>query len=409
MKIQSNCRICDTRLPDPYLKLGKTPLANSYIAAAETLNESYYDLEVGFCPNCCLSQLSVVVPEELMFKHYLYVSSTTNTFRAHCKELSISALSSLHENVIPKVLDIGSNDGCLLSYFRENGHQVIGVDPAENLAAEANARGIKTINTFWGTEAADMVLASVGQPTVVTATNVLAHVDQVHNFLSCVDRVLNDAGIFVFEVPYLVDLVQKCEFDTIYHEHLSYFLVKPLSYALESHNFHIIDVQHRPIHGGTIRVFVAKKTSNYEPSGAVRDFLSTEEELGFHDKAIYTSFAHTVDDNKCQMLALVRKILDSGKTIAGYGAAAKGNTLLNYYGIDNKQIKYICDDNPKKHSHLTPGTHIPIVDPAILKTEPCDFLLLLAWNFANEIMERTHDLQKAGGHYILPVPNPCIL
>lgn len=408
MKIKSHCRVCNTVLPAPYLDLGETPLANSYITVDEIPGETRYELAVTLCENCHLSQLTVVVPPELMFKHYLYVSSTTHTFRKHCEELAHNALSTLLGNSAPKVLDIGSNDGCLLSHFREQGAQVIGVDPAENLAAEANEKGIKTINNFWGAQAAEAVSNAVGKLDIVTATNVFAHVDSVHDFLTCVARVLSDNGLFVFEVPYLVDLIQKCEFDTIYHEHLSYFLVKPLQQAVEAHGLRIIDVRHRPIHGGTIRAFVAKQSSAYSVSTSVKDFLSTEQELGLHDSAVYASFAKTVETNRRDMLALVQRLVDEGKRIAGYGAAAKGNTLLNYYGITRDKIQYICDDNPKKHGYLVPGTHIPIVEPSRLTTEPCDYLLLLAWNFADEIKRRTQDFQAEGGQYILPVPVPSV-
>lgn len=409
MRTVRKCRVCGTNLPNPYLNLGKTPLANSYIKSEEIPREQGYELAVALCQNCKLSQLTAVVPPNLMFKHYLYVSSITRTFRKHCDDLAASALGALRDYPIaPTVLDIGSNDGCLLSYFRERGARVIGVDPAENLAAEANACGIQTICAFWGSAAAEEVFRLVGQPAIITATNVLAHVDALNDFLTCVESILPDAGLFIFEVPYLVDLMQKCEFDTIYHEHLSYFLVRPVQYAVEAHGLKIVDIQHRPIHGGTIRVAVAKQTSSYCESTTVAQFLATERALRFYDNASYKSFANTVERNKRKMLELLAQLASEGKRIAGYGAAAKGNTLLNYYGIGHESIKYICDDNPKKHHYLTPGTHIPIVNPSYISTDPCDYLLLLAWNFSDEIMRRTHGFRRSGGKYILPVPTPSI-
>lgn len=410
MKILRTCRVCGTALPGPYLDLGKTPLANSYLKAAEIPGEPWYDLAVVLCSSCKLSQLTVVVSPACMFQHYLYVSSTTQTFRAHCDELAASALSALEcLPTAPVVLDIGSNDGCLLRCFRTRGAQVIGVDPSENLTAEANASGIKSICAYWGSAAAAEVVCLVGQPLIITATNVLAHVEALHDFLANVTSILSNGGLFIFEVPYLVDLIQKFEFDTIYHEHLSYFLLKPLQYAIETHGLRIVDVQHRPIHGGTIRVVVAKQSSTYHESATVAQFLAAEQELGFYDHPIYETFAHTVQSNKRKMLELLAGTVSQGKHIAGYGAAAKGNTLLNYYEIGDDIIKYIVDDNPRKHNYLTPGTHIPIVDPSYLSTDPCDYLLLLAWNFADEIRRRTQTFQRSGGRYILPVPIPTIL
>jgi novobiocin biosynthesis protein NovU/D-mycarose 3-C-methyltransferase len=290
-----------------------------------------------------------------------------------------------------------------------HGAQVIGVDPSENLTTEANASGIKSICAYWGSTAAAEVARLVGQPLIITATNVLAHVDALHDFLANVTGILSNAGLFIFEVPYLVDLIRGFEFDTIYHEHLSYFLLKPLQYAIETHDLKIVDVQHRPIHGGTLRVIVAKQSSTYHESATVAQFLTAEQELGFYDNAVYESFATTVKSNKYKMSELLAKLVFQGKQIAGYGAAAKGNTLLNYYEIGCDIIKYITDDNPRKHNYLTPGTHIPIVAPSFLSTDPCDYLLLLAWNFADEIRRRTQTFQRSGGRYILPVPIPTIL
>lgn len=409
MKRNATCRICDTQLPEPYLDLGITPLANSYLLEhSEIQHEERYELAVTLCPTCMLSQLTVVVPPGLMFKHYLYVSSTTQTFRSHCSELAENVLKEVRVGTNPVALDIGSNDGCLLSKFRELGAEVVGVDPAENLSAEANAKGIKTINSYWGDDAAAQVARIVGNPDVITATNVFAHVDCIHDFLRCVTNTLQDTGLFVFEVPYFVDLVQKCEFDTIYHEHLSYFLLKPIQRAVSDHGLRVIDVQHHPIHGGTIRVFVAKVGSGYSVRSSVGEMLAAEEEMGFYDRAVYESFANTVAENKSKMLALVKRLAAEGKRIAGYGAAAKGNTLLNYYGLDCKNIKFICDDNQKKHGYLTPGSHIPIVGPSSLSTSTCEYLLLLAWNFSDEIKRRTKLFQDSGGRYICPVPDLVI-
>lgn len=401
--IHSNCRICSTRLPPPYLDLGSTPLANSYIPpGGSTSAELKYPLAVALCPECGLSQLTEVVDPAEMFTHYLYVSSTTQTFRDHCAELADAAWACLAPKAPPTVLDIASNDGCLLSAFKNKGARVIGVDPARNLAAEANASGIETINDYWGKGALSEVLRVVGKADIVTATNVVAHVDDVLGFFQNVRRVLSDSGIFVFEVPYMVDLIDKCEFDTIYHEHLSYFCVAPLTRALQAAGLEPFRADLRAIHGGTIRVY--SSVSPRANDGSVARLLADERRRGFQDPATYKRFADSILVNRSELLALFKRLRGSGKTVAGYGASAKGNTLLNFFGLTKEDIAYIVDDNPKKYGYLTPGTHIPIVSPSALVEKPCDSLLLLAWNFAAEIQKRTEAFKQAGGSYILPVP-----
>lgn len=401
--IHSNCRICATRLPPPYLDLGSTPLANSYIPpGGSTLEEPKYPLAVALCAKCGLSQLTEVVDPAEMFTHYLYVSSTTKTFRDHCAELADAAWAFLAHKTQPAVLDIASNDGCLLRAFQRKGARILGVDPAKNLAAEANASGTPTINDYWGERSRREVLRRSGKVDIVTATNVVAHVDDVLGFFREVREVLSTEGIFVFEVPYMVDLVEKREFDTIYHEHLSYFCLAPLVRALKQQGLHPCHAELRPIHGGTIRVY--SSPSLRSSSGAIEALLSAEKSGGYQDPDTYRRFAQSILVNREQLVSLLRQLKSSGKAVAGYGASAKGNTLLNFFGLSSGDLMYIVDDNPKKHGYLTPGTHIPIVAPSTLDDRPCDYLLLLAWNFAAEIQRRTERFRGAGGRYIVPVP-----
>lgn len=405
----SICRICDSSLSTVYLDLGRTPLANSYVKTeAEGRSAATYELAVALCDNCHLSQLTTVVPPELMFDHYLYVSSTTQTFRKHCEGLVASVFARRPDIARGDLaLDIASNDGCLLSYFQLRGCRILGVDPARNLVSDAIARGIDTIGGYWGEEALDQVLKRAGRAKVVTATNVLAHVDRIHDFLANVWRVLDDDGLFVCEVPYLVDLIDNVEFDTIYHEHVSYFLIEPLRRALEANRLMMIDVEHQSIHGGTIRVYAMKTETSAALPYHVQRMIESERARGFHDAVLYRGFAATVRQNRTDMRATLSEFKSQGKRISGYGASAKGNTLLNYYGIDSSMIDYIVDDNPKKHGYLTPGSLIPIVTPDAVTSSPPDYLLLLAWNFASEIKSRTSAYRERGGKYIVPVPR-CV-
>jgi SAM-dependent methyltransferase len=402
----NSCRICGGSLSSPYLDLGKTPLANSYLQPDQlAAEEPSYELAVVLCKNCHLSQLTNVVPPKLMFDHYLYVSSTTQTFRAHCDELVSSVLARLPgSDDDALVLDIASNDGCLLSYFKARGLRIVGVDPAKNLVSEAIARGVETQLGYWDDRIAEEILASKGHPKVVTATNVLAHVDDIHSFLGNVHRVLEPGGLFVCEVPYMVDLVDHGEFDTIYHEHLSYFLLGPLREALRRNHLEVIDVEHRSIHGGTIRVYCTHSKGVANPSSRVSEFVDNERRRCFFESDVYDEFAEHVKKNRYRTLSLLDNLKAKGNHIAGYGASAKGNTLLNYFGLDAGTINYIVDDNPRKHGYHAPGSKVPITAPSHLDTYAPQYLLILAWNFVEEIKRRTAKYRDSGGKYIVPVP-----
>ncbi len=402
----SECRICGSKKLVKYFHLGMMPLANAYVDPASKENEFGFPLEVLFCENCALSQLSIVVDPSTMFSDYAYHSSISKTFQKHCAEMGDQLKGYLKKPSLFAV-DVASNDGCLLREFKKKGYRVLGVDPAKNLAAMANAEGLETLPYYWDEVVAKKILQKYGAPDVITAMNVFAHVHDVKSFVQNVKLVLDDEGVFVIEVPYALNLIKKNEFDTIYHEHLSYFLVKPLKHLFESEGMELRDVQEMPIHGGTIRVFVTKKENNgfVRQAGRIAEFLKREQAEGLHSVKSYFDFVNRLLDLKIDLLQLLSRLKKEGKTIGAYAASAKGNTLLNYCGVSSDFIDFIIDETPEKQNKLYAGNHIPIFGlPELEKRKP-DYLVILAWNFAKEIMGKTRDHEKRGGKYIIPIPH----
>ena len=408
-RIQSQCRICGSGSLVRYLDLGSTPLANSYVTHADlSFPEFTEELALQVCPACGLSQLTRVVHPDLMFKNYLYVSSTTATFRKHCEELAATCSRVAGAKPGDLVMDIASNDGCLLSKFQDIGMRVVGIDPAENLAAEANAAGIRTLNAYWSPSIAKDVAARFGSPVVITATNVFAHVDDVHRFVEGVVSCMARRGIFVIECPYVLDFIGKNEFDTAYHEHLSYIGITPLVKLMSMHEMDVFDVEYfADLHGGTIRTYVCRR-GEYERTGRVAEHLDREAAFGITATEPYRAFAERVLLNKRQLRELIDREVAAGKVIWAYGASAKGNTLVNFFQISDREVPVAIDDNPKKWGYYTPGAHMRIAGIQELAGTKVDYLLLLAWNFKNEIIARCTTAGYAGG-FILPVPVPTTI
>ena len=407
-RLHERCRVCGAANLVPYLDLGVTPLANSYLTRqqlAET--EPAAELALQICAACGLSQLTRVVDRDLMFRNYLYVSSTTRTFRDHCAELAATAMSVAGAAAGDWALDIASNDGLLLSCFRDLGMRVFGVDPARNLAAEATVRGIPTVPEYWSRTVAQAATDAHGRPRVVTATNVLAHVDDLHEFTDAVKIALAPRGVLVVEVPYLLDFIKQNEFDTVYHEHLSYFGVQPLSELMRRHGLALFDVERFPeIHGGTIRVFVCRAGERL-PSERVTALLESEREFGITDPGVYVAFGERARANMRHLTDLISRLRSKDRRIWAYGASAKGNTLMNFSRTTADAIPVVIDDNPKKWGLFTPGAHMRIAGPNELAAGQVDHLLLLAWNFEREIVQRSRAVGYRGS-YIRPVPSVSV-
>ena len=398
------CLGCESKLPGAFLDLGEMPLANSYIEPKnQDREETAYRLAVAYCPKCHLVQLTNRVDPEDLFSSYLYFSSFSDAFLKHAEDMVGSLTSQFALDDSSLVVEIGSNDGYLLQFFKQRGIPVLGIEPAKNIAKVANQRSIPTLDIFFGSSSVNEILRENGQADVIIGNNVLAHVPLINDFLLSVNSCLKPTGSAVFEFPYLKDLLDHTEFDTIYHEHVFYYSLSAVKILAERAELELCDVNKQDIHGGSLRVFLQKERQ-HEVSSNVRKMLLGEEQYGITGKNLYSNFGEKVEKLKAKLVALLQELKQAGKTIAAYGAAAKGNTLLNYIGIDNKVIDFVVDRSPHKQGFLLPGTRIPILHQNELLKRMPDYTLILAWNFAEEILAQQAEYRKRGGKFIIPIP-----
>lgn len=406
----THCRVCKKNDFSKVLTFGPTPLANAFLKKDGIDKEEYfYPLDVYFCNNCKFLTLGHVVSPIVLFKDYVYVSSTSQVFINHFKMFAQDVYSQFNLTKSSLVIDIGSNDGILLKPFKALGAKVLGIEPASKIADLSQKEGIKTINNFFSALLARQIVGQYGNAKVITANNVFAHIDDLDEVIRGLGILLEDNGLFIMEAPYLVDFLEKRYFDLVYHEHLSYWSVKSLIVLFKRFDMSVFDVQKVPVHGGTIRVFVEKKSGKYNIEKSVEKFLKLEKKWGLDKKQTYIEYANKVLENKVKLLALLKKIKSQNQTIAGYGASAKGNTLLNYFSIGPEFLEYIVDDSLWKQGLYTPGKRIPVVSSKTLYGKKPDYLLILAWNFAESIMKNHEKFGKLGGRFIIPVPTPEIV
>lgn len=410
MTRNSSCRACKGVKLTRIFSFGPQPPANAFLNKEEFAKpELFFPLDVYFCHGCSLVQLMDIVSPELLFKDYVYVSSTSPAFIAHFQSFANSVFSRFNLSPASLVVDIGSNDGILLRPFQALGASVLGIDPAVKIAHQATADGIETLPYFFNQALAKKLVAERGRATVIAGTNVFAHVNDLDELVEGVKTLLAPNGSFIIEAPYLVDFLEKNLFDTVYHEHLSYFAVRPLYTLFSRLGMEIFDVEKVNSHGGSLRVFVKHRGAEQENRESVKQYMAREEYLKLDSLAPYKDFAKRVEKNKEDLLSLLREFKLKGKIIAGYGASAKGNTLLNYFGITNEMVDYMVDDSLWKQGLYTPGTHIPVVAAKKLAESRPDYILILAWNFAEQIMDKLKEFKAGGGKFIIPVPTPKVI
>lgn len=398
------CLGCGHKLPGAFLDLGEMPLANSYLEPEnKDKAEALYRLAVAYCPECHLVQITHRVAPEDLFSSYLYFSSYSDTFVKHAAAMAESLTHRLALDANSLVIEIASNDGYLLQFFKQLGIPILGIEPAKNIAKVAVEKGIPTLNKFFGTESVNEILKEKGQADIIIGNNVLAHVPLINDFLSSVSKCLKPKGSAVFEFPYLKDLLDHTEFDTIYHEHIFYYSLSAIRILAERAGLQLYDVHHQDIHGGSLRVFLQSGSQN-EVSTNVKRVLLEEEKFGITDKSLYLNFGTKVGKLKAKLVELLKELKDTGNTIAAYGAAAKGNILLNYIGIDNNVIDFVVDRSPHKQGLFMPGTRIPILHTDELLKRMPGYTIILAWNFAEEILAQQDEYRKRGGRFIIPIP-----
>ncbi len=403
---RETCRACGGTDLTKFLDLDEMPPANAFLSESELkLPEKKFPLAVYFCRGCSLVQLLDVVNPELLFKNYHYMTSASKPLAEHFRKMAVEIAEKFIETKNDLVVEIGSNDGILLEAVKDK-CRILGIEPSENLARIAEKNGVPTIKEFFSSNLAEKILGEHGGASVIVANNVMAHIDDMKDIFFGVKKLIRKNGIFVFEVHWLGNLIGAGGFDQIYHEHLCYWSLHSLKKFIESIGMKIFDVQKVPIHGESIRVFVSASRGEEK---SVSVLLSEEKNIGLNKEETFFAFAKRVEKNREEICSLLKKLKSEGKKIIGYGAPAKGNTLLNYCGIGAETIDCITDSTPFKQGLFTPGMHIPIIGPEKPKDESPDFILLLAWNYADEILKKESLLREAGVKFIIPVPQVKIL
>jgi SAM-dependent methyltransferase len=412
------CRSCGQRLI-PFLSLGRTALANALLTTDQLSEpEETYRLDLALCPGCSLVQIIETVPPEKIFRDYFYLSSFSDTMVKHGEKIANELIASRPLGSSSLVVEVASNDGYLLQFYKRAGIPVLGIEPARNIAAIAQAeRDIPTICDFFGEKLALRLSAEGKNAAVIHANNVLAHVADLNGVVRGFATLLDTDGILVVEVPYIREMIARCEFDTIYHEHLCYFSLTSLSSLFRRHGMIIQDVERLPIHGGTLRIFAVVERGqsilsdriDAKPAPRVAQLLQEEADWGVNELDTYQGFGKEIERLKLDLVTLLRELKAQGKHIAVYGASAKGSTLLNYFGLGKETFDFLVDRSTVKQGHYTPGTHLRIDAPGRLLTEMPDYVLLLTWNFADEIMEQQHLYRERGGHFIIPIPEVKIV
>lgn len=399
------CRSCGSAELLPFLDLGAQPLANALLAEGDlSAPEQTYPIVVVLCRSCTLVQITETVPPEVLFREYIYFSSFSDTMLRHARE---SAERLIRERSLGRdslVVEIASNDGYMLKNFVQADIPVLGIEPARNIAVVARERGIETVDEFFSAALASSLVASGRRADLMLANNVMAHVPDINDIVAGISQLLAPDGAFVMETPYVRDMIENIEFDTMYHEHVFCHSLTALEHLFQRHGLAAADVEWIAIHGGTIRVTVAHAGREGERN-RVSEMLQREADWGVGEPATYHDFADRVARLRSDLVALLDRLRSEGMRVAGYGAAAKGSTLLNYMGIGLDHLDYVVDRSTYKQGRYLPGSHLPIHRPGHLLEDRPDYVLLLAWNLADEVMSQQDAYRKAGGRFIIPVPS----
>jgi SAM-dependent methyltransferase len=407
MQVKDACRLCRSKDLLFRFALTPTPPANEFLPAPPADGaQDHFPLDVYQCGDCGHVQLIHCVDPERLFRNYVYVSGTSQVFVNHFAEYAREVISYVPLAPGNRVLDIGANDGTLLSFFQKAGMGVLGIDPARKIAEEATRRGIPTWPEFFTSQLAERIRREFGAFQVVTANNMFAHADGLPDILDGIAGLLDPKGIFVFEVSYLLDVIERNLFDTIYHEHLSYHSVKPLVSFMKRHGLELVRVQRVDSHGGSIRCYAAPRTGGRAIDSSVAQLIAQEEKAGLYDAATYTAYLDRINRLGAELRELIVRLRKEGSRVAGFGAPAKATTLMYQFGLGAKDLDFIIDDSPLKQGLYSPGRFVPVLDSSVLAdaARRPDYLVILAWNFAEPIIKKNKSYQEAGGRFIVPIP-----
>lgn len=401
-----NCRFCNEPLTKSFIDLGMSPLSNSFLDKNSLkVKEQVYPLHAFVCSKCFLVQLEEFESPQQIFADYVYFSSYSDTWLKHASDYVNMMINRFKFDHNSQIVEIASNDGYLLQYFKKRNIPILGIEPAANISKVAEKKGIPTLVKFFGIETAKELVRAGKQADLLIGNNVLAHVPRLNDFVTGLKILLKPNGIITMEFPHLLQLIKQNQFDTIYHEHLSYFSLFTVQKIFSSHDLVIFDVEELATHGGSLRIYIKhKQNSDYIVSPSVKTLLKKEEESGLTKISVYETFQQKVEMVKQNLREFFASSKKSGKTVVCYGAAAKGNTLLNYCNVDSDLVSYVVDRSPHKQGLYLPGTHIPIKDPEqIRKTKP-DYILILPWNLKDEIMSQMSYIRDWNGKFVVPIP-----
>ena len=401
------CQGCGARLTRTLVDLGSQPLANSYIPIDRAGGpEPVFPLHARVCDTCLLVQVDkVTAPETIFNDRYAYFSSFSQSWLDHCRDYAEAMTERFGLGTDSRVVEIASNDGYMLQYFVEKGIKVLGIEPAANVAAAAEAKGVPTEIAFFGADTAARLADAGWSADLLAAKNVMAHVPDINDFVAGIPLILEPRGVFTVEFPHLLNLIREVQFDTIYHEHFTYLSVLAVKAVFERHGLTLFDVEKQPTHGGSLRVFAARAEAGYPVSANVERLLAEERAAGLDRPEGYAGFAERVAAVRTELLDFLREARDKGLSVAAYGAAAKGNTLLNYCGVTREDIGFVVDRNPAKQDTLLPGSHIPVRDPSALDAERPDYVLILPWNLRAEIIAQNPQVAGWGGRFVTAIPS----
>jgi len=405
------CRFCGAGLVHTFADLGMTPISNAFLKA-DQLNrmEPFYPLHAYVCGECFLVQLEEFESPQKMFgDHYAYFSSYSDSWLDHARRYTEQMIGRFGFGPKSQVIEIASNDGYLLQYFKQKGVPVLGIEPARNVAEAAIAKGIPTLTRFFGVETAKTLVAQGTRADLLLGNNVLAHVPDLNDFVAGMKVILTPDGVLTMEFPHLQHLIEENQFDTIYHEHFSYFSFLAAQRVFAHHGLQLFDVEEIPTHGGSLRIYGRHAERGGEPGERVKELLARERRLKFEDLETYRAFSGRVQETKRQLLEFLISVKRAGKKVVGYGAPAKGNTLLNYCGIRSDFLEFTVDRSPHKQNTFLPGTHIPVHAPARIDEMKPDYVLILPWNLKDEIVNQMAHIRSWGGKFVVPIPRVKVL
>lgn len=401
---RKNCRACDCKNLDLIFSLKPSPIGDAYVTQDMIdVEQPSYPIDLYMCANCGLAQLLDVINPEILYGDYIYLTASSSGLSDHFKSYAEEVVSRCKPGINSLVIDIGSNDGTLLSYFKKMGMRVLGVEPATHIAAKATADGIESIDKYFTYEIARQIVQEHGHATLITANNVIANVDDLGSWLRAIKFLLADDGVFIFESYYLADLLKNKVFDFIYHEHVSAFSVKPIQSFISRYELELVAVEHVATKGGSLRYFIQKINGRLPNDGTVKEYIKLENKFGLYNKNTYCEFSKKINKIKNETGEFLEKIKKDNKTVVGFGASITCTTLIYHFEI-GKYLDFLVDDNTAKQGRYSPGIHLPVFEPSVLLKKKPDYVVILAWRFADEIIKRNTNYLKNGGIFIIPCP-----